>query len=208
MKKWSRISTFMSMAILWGCATGEPEGDPAVPGESLALSESEQEVVQACSVNDDCARGYGCYNGTCFGYVVFGPVPAPPFSPACVSDGQCAPAGRRCGMHTTTYTPGGGYSYCVVPTCSVSWSYSPVPQGSTVNFNVTSEYMGHGAFSLLYGTRNGSWDVYGDYYNLVSGVLLVANSPGLSGDYMRFVDMYAPDGRWFCRSNYSYVTLQ
>jgi hypothetical protein len=187
-----------------GCAVSETDST-AAQEEPGTLGEFEQALGQTCSINDDCPRGTGCYNGTCIGIVQFGPVPAPPLSPACVSDGQCAPYGRRCSIDTTTFTPGGSYGYCFAPTCSVSWGSFWIPQNSTVDFTVTSNEMPGGSYSLLHGTRNGVIDENGSYYNLVSGVFPITNSPGLSGFYSRYVRMYAPDGRLFCTTNESYA---
>jgi hypothetical protein len=62
-----------------------------------------------------------------------------------------------------------------------------------------------GSYSLLYGTKNGIADEQGSYYGWVSGVFPITNSPGFAGTYMRYINMYAPDGRWFCQTNEAYV---
>jgi len=204
MNRWYGISVFTILMLAGGCAVSETSS-PAAQEDLPVLGESKQAVGQSCRINDHCPRGMGCYNRTCIQIVEFGPIPEAPLAPACVSDGQCAPAGRRCGINTTAYYPGGPHSYCLAPTCSVSWNPSWVPQNSTTNFTVTSNEMPVGSYSLLYGTKNGTADEYGSYYDWVSGIFPITNYPGFAGYYMRYIDMYTPDGRWFCQTNQSYV---
>lgn len=204
MSRWCWISVFTILGLAGGCAVSET-APTAAQEEPLVLGELEQAVGQSCVKNDNCPRGTGCFNGTCIQILEFGPAPEAPLSPACVSDGQCAPAGRRCSVHTTTTYPGGPHGYCLAPTCSVSWDPYWVPQNSTTNFIVTSSEMPIDSYSVLYGTKNGITDEYGSYYNWVSGVFPITNFPGFSGYYMRYINMFAPDGRWFCQTNQAYV---
>jgi hypothetical protein len=80
-----------------------------------------------------------------------------------------------------------------------------IPPNATTNFTVTSDELPSGAYSLMSGTKDGITDVDGSYYDWTSGVFPITNFPGFAGYYMRYIDMYAPDGRWFCRTNQAYA---
>ena len=81
-----------------------------------------------------------------------------------------------------------------------------VPQNSTTTFTVSSEFMPADSYSLLHGTKDGVVDEAGSYYNWVSGEFPITNSPGFAGAYTRYINMYAPDGRWFCQTNIAPAT--
>lgn len=57
-----------------------------------------------------------------------------------------------------------------------------------------------GAYTQLYGTKNGIPDENGSIYNLTSGDFPILNSPGLAGTYMRYVVMRGPSNELLCTS--------
>lgn len=206
MKRWCWILISSILALAGGCAVSETDS-AAAPQESLTLGESELGALQSCTRNDQCALGTACYNRTCIDLPSPpGPLPEEPWGERCVNDAQCAPFGRRCEVHTNTYVPNGPVGYCVAPSCSVSWSLSVIPPNATTNFIVTSSEMPWGgSYSVMYGTKNGVTDVDGAYYDWIEGVFPITNFPGFAGSYMRYLEMYAPDGRLFCTTNQAYA---
>jgi len=89
--------------------------DPSVASSKSEVIEGSDpgNTTGACASNAACARGTGCYQGTCLDIVEFSPKPAPPLSPPCVTQSQCTPVARSCSVNFETYTPGGTYGYCI-----------------------------------------------------------------------------------------------
>lgn len=184
--------------VILGCEAAEPE-----PPLDDAAEEQVEEVDQALCADCNCPRGTRCYvDGTCQGYPVFGPIPN--LGPPCIGDCQC-PAGTRCEMDIGSPS---SYGYCVTPTCSVSFDAVTVPPNGTTIFTVTSQWMPQGSYSLLYGTKDGVWDENGSVYNLTSGAFPIVNSPGLAGDYMRYVVMKGPQHEVLCQTAPAYAYFQ
>ena len=176
---------FTYVCLSFGCVTDDPT---PLPEEA----EAAQEVLTFCSSHDACPVGTYCdVGGVCSGFVI-GPNPGP----VCGNDHQCSPYGLRC---TNTSPNLGTYGSCVSPSCSAQYSLAYVPAGGTTFFNVSSNAPS-GSFSRLYGTRDNRQDAFGDIFQLTSGSFPILNSPGLAGSYMRYVDMYAPNGQFWCET--------
>jgi hypothetical protein len=89
-------------------------------------------------------------------------------------------------------------------------SYSPVnvPLNGVTIFSVSSSHMPPGAYTQLFGTRNGAWDENGTVFNLTSGSFTITNSPGLAGTYVRHVVMRGPSNEFLCLSPEASVSFQ
>ncbi len=179
-------------------AQAEELGQSAQAGAALGAPSGGVMPQVSCASHCNCPLGQQCAGGTC--QTIIFPSPAPP-TPPCMADCQCA-------LRSYCNGANGGWGICIAPTCSVAWSYSPVPSGSTVNFLISSSQMPANSYLKLYGTRNGVVDENGTVYNLVSGTFPIPNAPGSSGVYTRYVRMYSPTNRLLCQSNTANVTFQ
>ena len=150
---------------------------------------------QSCSSDCECDRGLRCTNGTCQGFVEFGPIPAPPLSPACVCDSQC-PSGTLCSNPQNTPT---SYGYCHAYQCSLTFAPYYVGPGDSTALSLTSDPPPPpGSYTLLYGTRDGVTDVAGARFDLTAGTFAIANTPGLAGAYVRYATIHRPNGELLC----------
>jgi hypothetical protein len=180
---------FSVITLVLGCNAARPE-----PEENVG--QVDQALCDICS----CPRGSECKaNGSCGGIdpdvVKFGPVPA-----LCVEDCQCF-SGERC-----LRGPGASYGLCT--SCSVWYNPLNVPLNSTTTFSISSLNMPPGAYTQLFGTRDGAWDVNGTVFNLTSGNFTITNSPGLAGTYVRHVVMRGPSNEFLCESPEASVSFQ
>lgn len=179
---------FTYLCLSFGCMT---DGSTPLPEEAEAQAE-----LTSCSSHDVCPVGTYCSTGGyCSGFVI-GPTPGP----TCGNDYQCP--GQRC---TNTSPNLGTYGACVTPSCAIQFSPAYVPAGGTSLFTLTSNAPS-GSLGLIYGTRDGQQDGFGFAVPAPTS-FVVANSPGLAGFYMRYVDVYAPNSQFWCRtaSVYSYL---
>lgn len=168
---------FSVVSFILGCDTASPE-----PEENVGQVDQAVCAICSCPLGDECKA-----TGDCGGIVQFSPsLPNP-----CIEDCQC-PSGTRCTRD------GGSYGFCRTPTCSASYSVTTVPLNGTTTFSISSQYMPPGAYTKLFGTKDGIQDVNGTVFNLTSGSFTITDSPGLGGKYIRYVMMYGPNNATLC----------
>lgn len=189
------VLVFLCLGLGFGCVHDEATA-PTDEVSEENLGETTQESTKYCNSHCDCGGEEYCGTGGICTSFVIGPSPAP-----CGSDCNCS-GGQRC---TNMSSALGSYGSCVSPSCSAQYSPYYVPAGGTNYFHLSSSNMPSGSYSRLYGTRDGYWDEFGSVYYLTSGTFQNVNSPGRSGYYMRYVDMHAPNGQFWCRTQQTYT---
>ena len=95
------------------------------------------------------------------------------------------------------------------PTCQLSFSKSVVASGDSVQFALTSQgAIPAGTRAYLYGYKNGITDETGVDIGGPSFNYNIVNSPGLAGNYTRWVITRTTDGRTVCQTNRTSTIFQ
>jgi subtilisin family serine protease len=95
------------------------------------------------------------------------------------------------------------------PQCTLWVGSNHVPAGGSVQIGLDSQGdVPPGTLAYLWGTKNGVMDEGGWFATPPSFVSTLFNVPGLSGFYVRWMVLIAPDGRTVCQTNQTYLVFE